>query len=67
MTSVEKKMVEVLNRTIRSYETVYNAGNHNLAEKIFSDFMAQQKFVHEVTGKMVELEREEDGYIAVLR
>ena len=64
---MENKMVEALNRTIKTYKTLYNNKSFRAADEVFNQFMAQAKLVSEVTGKVIELEETEDGYTAVLK
>ena len=64
---MEKKMIEALNKTIRTYETIYNDGNRKLADEVFHQFMAQMKLVEEVTGKKAELIEVKDGYEVILK
>lgn len=68
MELMEKKLIDVLNRTIKAYETIYrNEGNSKLADKAFYDFIAQERMVAEVTGKNVELVQIGDEIIAKLK
>lgn len=64
---MEKKMIEALNRTIKTYKAIYNDGNRKLAEEVFAQFMAQIKLVEEVTGKKVNLIEVKDGYEVILK
>lgn len=63
---MEKKMIEVLNKTIRTYQAIYNDGNRKIADDVFHQFLAQMELVQEVTGKKVELTVVEGKHKVVL-
>ena len=59
--TTEKRMYEELNRTLRAYKVISESGNRNLAEKVFEEFMAQQKLVQNVLGVSIDIVEDTEG------
>ena len=65
-TEISQKMIRELERTIRAYEVIQASGNNNLAQKVFEEFMAQQKLVQNVLDVTIDLEDKGEHYEVVV-
>ena len=64
--TIEERMYEELNRTLRAYKVISESGNRNLAEKVFEEFMAQQKLVQNVLGVSIDIAEDTEGNYKVI-